>query len=159
MNVTEIVLGSALAALLLLLAGYYAWRQKRILASLGPDDPAWNPEDRVYIRKQAIRRLWCSGLMVIFAFMLVGSFFLEQARPEANPNQQDAPEQKEYLWQVTIYWMVALLLLFAIVTLAALDIVAISRFAHRKTRQLEADRQAIIESHAARYRKDRNGEG
>ena len=56
MDVTEIVLGSLLAALLLLLAGYYAWRQKRILASLGPDDPTWNPEDRVYIRKQAIRR-------------------------------------------------------------------------------------------------------
>jgi hypothetical protein len=158
-NATEVILGSLLAALLLLLAGYYAWRQKRILASLRSDDPTWNAEDRLYLRKQAVRRLWCSALMAVFAFMLIGSFFLEQAQPPRDPNQQEVtPEQKEYAWQVTIYWIVALFLLFAIVTLATLDIVAISRFAHRKVRQLDADRQAIIESHAARYRRDRNGD-
>jgi hypothetical protein len=158
-NATEVLFGSLLAALLLFLAGYYAWRQKKILASLSTDDPTWNAEDRVYIRKQAVRRLWCSALMTVFAFMLIGSFFLEQAKPAQEPNQQEVtPEQKEYAWQVTIYWIVALFLLFAIVTLATLDIVAISRFAHRKVRQLDADRQAIIESHAARYRRDRNGD-
>jgi uncharacterized protein HemX len=158
MNPSEIILGCLLAVVLLGLAGYYAWRQKNTLRNLRSDE--WSPEDRVFLRKQVTRRLWCSALMVVFALMLVGWFFLQAAEPPRQENQQEAtPEQREYAWQIALYWTAAFVVLFSMIVLAAMDMVAIGRFARRKQRQLDADRQAILESHVAQYRKNRNGEG
>jgi MFS family permease len=157
-NLAELSLGLLLAALLLVLAGYYALRQRNTLQALNSPDRGWTPEDRLYIRKQAFRRLWCSVLMAFFAVLLVGWFFLDHAKPVLQPEQKEiTPEQEAYAWQVTMYVGLMLLVLFGIGVLAALDVAAISRFAHRKRRQLDADRQAVIESHAARYRQERDG--
>jgi hypothetical protein len=156
---TEIILGSLLAAGLVALAGYYAWRQKKTLESLRTDASAWSPEDREFARRQARRRLWCSALMVLFAALLVGWFFVESAKPPGVEDQEGpTPEQRAYAWQAAMYLTAALVVLFAIVTLAVLDMGAISRFAHRKRRQLDADRQAVLEEHLARFRRDRNGQ-
>ena len=159
MSTTEIILGSLLAAGLVALAGYYAWKQTKTLQSLRSDSSNWSAEDREFVRKQARRRLWCSALMVVFAAFLVGWFFVESAKPPKDENQQrPTPEQEAYAWQAALYVTASLIVLFAIVVLAVLDVGAISRFAHRKQRQLEADRQAILEQHLARLRRDRNGE-
>jgi len=156
---TEIILGSVLAAGLVALAGYYAWRQKNTLQSLRTNAFDWSAEDRDFLRRQARRRLWCSALMVLFAALLVGWFFVESAKPPRQEDQErPTPEQEAYAWQAALYVTAALVVLFAIVTLAVLDVGAISRFAHRKQRQLEADRRMILEEHLARLRRDRNGE-
>lgn len=157
MNASEIILGSALAVVLVGIAGFYAWRQRNTLGQLRSDE--WSPEDRVYLRKQVRRRLWCSALMVVFALMLIGWFFIQATEPPRQENQQEAtPEQREYAWLIAIYWTAAFVVLFTMVILAAMDMVAIGRFARRKQRQLDADRQAILENQLAQYRKNRNGE-
>ncbi len=72
METAELVFGSVLVVVLLSLAGYYGWRQVRTLRSLkSPDDRS--AEERRFVRRQAWLRLVGSGLMVIFAGLLVGS--------------------------------------------------------------------------------------
>lgn len=146
----EILFGSVLAVMLVALAAYYAWRQKGVLQMLRATTNL-SLEDRLYLRRQVSRRLWCSLLMLVFAAMLVGSFFL---RYEAPGEGAEKDAQREFAWQVTLYWAGALLVLFGIIALAAGDIWAIARFARRKQRQLESDRRAILESH---IHPDRNG--
>src|SRR5262245_66488974 len=98
----EIILGSLLAAVLVCLACYYAWRQLGTLKMIR--DPSWSPEDRLFARKQVRRRLWCSVLMFLFAVMLVGWFFLDSGRPPEPANEGEiTPEQREYAWQVALY--------------------------------------------------------
>ena len=50
-----------------------------------------------------------------------------------------------------------LLLVFAMILLAAFDFWAIARFGIRHHRQIQEDRRAMLESHAARLRSQRNG--
>ncbi len=158
MNAIELIVGGLFALLLVVLAVYFAWRQTKVLQALRSLDVGWTADDRHYLGKQARRRLWCSALMIVLAAMLVGSYFLDQAKPARDPNHKEiTQEQKDYAWQMTLYWGMALLVVFTLVTLAAMDIVAIGRFAHRKARQLEGDRQAILEAHLAQFRRERNG--
>lgn len=72
----QLVFGSSLVVILLALAGYYAWRQRQALRGLREADDV-PLEDRRYARRMAWRRLVGSGLMAVFAGMLVGSFFLQ----------------------------------------------------------------------------------
>src|SRR5204863_5194109 len=64
-----------IVVVLLVLAGYYGWRQVQALRRLrsAGDLPQ---EERTYIRHQAWRRLFCCGLMVLLAGMLIGSSVL-----------------------------------------------------------------------------------
>ena len=168
MNPSEIIFGSFLIVLLLALAGYYAWRQKNTLKLLRQQvDLA--PEDRAYLHRQVRRRLLCSILMVVFAGLLVGWFFMsgdvhnleptEKQKLEAGQQVATNPEQKESVQFFTLYVIMVFAVLFAILFLAALDILATARFGLRHVRKLEADRRATLDDQVALLRKQRNGQG
>jgi hypothetical protein len=163
MNPKEIIFGGILAAVLLGLAGYFAWRQKNTLGKLREQD--LDPEDRLYIYRQVQRRLLCSVLMVVLAGMLVGWFFLEsQVRSEVagvqkvdEPGPPDA-ERRNTIRVFTFYWIAFLLVLLVILFLAAGDLLATARFGLRQQRRLEAERRTVLESETARLRRERNGQ-
>jgi hypothetical protein len=161
---TQIVFAAFLIVVLLGLAAYYAWRQVQALRGLRGQENLPR-EDRLYVRNQAWRRLACSGLMVVFAGILAGSFFIEGPAEEladqrAAARERGEPEDPGQQWFAKFYgyyWTVALLVLLAMVLLALYDLVAIRRFGARHFRQLQADRRAMIERQAARLREERDG--
>jgi hypothetical protein len=139
----ELTSGIVLAVVLLGLAGFFAWRQMRALQALRTQE-ALSREDRRYHRSQAWRRIAGSVIMALCAGLIIGWFFLE-----------DWLKQSAKL--SVLYWSTCLLLVLAIILLAAVDFWAIARYGLRHHRQLQADRQAMLESHAARLRSQRNG--
>ena len=162
MNPFELASGIALVAILLGLAGFFAWRQFRTLR-LVKNDPSLSPEDRHYLLGQVKRRLLSSFLMVIFAGFLVGSYFLdadfrrlhgELDQPPAWP--EDEAASKDFLRFFTWYWISALMVLLAIVLLAAVDFASTARFGARHQRQLLDDHRAMLQSEAERLRRQRD---
>jgi TRAP-type C4-dicarboxylate transport system permease small subunit len=156
-----------LIAVLLGLAGYYAWRQVRTLRELR-HETMMPPEDWRYLRNQAWRRLACSALMVAFAAMLAGTFFGIESAMQELVNLGEAlsvqgkkppltPEQQRLVNLWAAYWIVALLILLGMLGIALYELIAIRRFARRHFRKLQADRRAMIERQAARLREGRNG--
>ena len=164
MSLTQILFTALLILVLLALAGYYAWRQVQTLRGLRHDD-VMPPEDRRYLRHQAWRRLACSALMVVFAGLLAGSFFVEfraqdlvdigDAARARNERPDLDPEQRRFVNFYTLYWVSALLVLLGMMGTALYDLVAIRRFGQRHFRKLQADRRAMIERQAARLRQER----
>jgi len=166
METAELLFGGVLVVVLLSLAGYYAWRQVRTLRSLKvPDDRS--EEERRFLRGQAWRRLVGSGLMVIFAGLLVGSVAfnaslrrLADRDEEARRNDQERtldPEEWEFAHTYAVYWIVCMLVLLAILATATLDLLAIRRFGRRQISKIQSDRREMIEREVARMRRDRNG--
>ncbi len=169
MSLQQTVATALLIAVLLGLAGYYAWRQVRTLRALR-DETMLPPEDWRYARNQAWRRLVCSALMVAFAAMLAGTFFGIESAMQELVNLGDAasargekpplsPEQQRLVNIWAVYWSAALLILLGMLGIALYDLIAIRRFGQRHFRQLQADRRAMIERQAARLREGRNGHG
>jgi hypothetical protein len=164
---TYVVSAVLLIAVLVGLAGYYAWRQVQALRGLRRAENM-PPEDRSYVRNQAWRRLACSALMVVFAGLLAGSFITEpliqplldfgDAAHERNEHPVLNPEQKQLFHDYTLYWVAALLVLMGMMGLALFDILAIRRFGQRHFRKIQADRRAMIERQAARLRERRYGD-
>jgi hypothetical protein len=150
------------------LSGYYAWRQIQTLRRLRQVHNL-PPIERQYQHRQAWRRLFGCGLMLVFAVLLLGSFALEEPTriliEQRQAAQQDGeppeltPEQKSIARLFGGYWIVLLLLLLALLVTAAIDLLATRRFGMRQFRQLQADRRAMIERQAARLRGQRNGFG
>jgi hypothetical protein len=139
----ELTSGIALAVALFGAAVFFAWRQKGSLQALrGPE--VLSPEDRRYHRNQAWRRLACSLVMAVCAGLIAAWFVLED-------------QLKQSLEWFAVYWIMVLVLVFAILCLAAFDFLAIARFGLRHHRQIQDDRRAMLESHAARLRSQRNG--
>lgn len=165
MSIVEIAFGVFLILLLLALAGYYAYRQRNTLRLIR-SEPELSPQDRVYLFRQVRRRLLSSVLMVVFAGLLVGWFFLERdvGQLEPTPEQKAQaekvdldPTQKDSIRFFTLYVVVVFLVLFAILFLAALDIMATAKFGLRYHRRLAADHRTDLEKVAAELRKHRNG--
>jgi hypothetical protein len=163
----EIIFTAVLIVVLVGLAGYYAWRQVQALRGLRRQENM-PPDDRRYVRNQAWRRLACSGLMVVFAGLLAGWFFLgpvvenniargDAARAEQSEGPVFGAAEKPFVRFVIAYWIIALLVLLGMVILALCDILAIRRFGARHFRKLQADRRAMIERQAARLRHEGNG--
>jgi hypothetical protein len=166
---SQIVFTSLLIVVLLALAGYSAWRQWRILQSAEGQNEL-PPEDRLFIRRQVRRRLWCAGLMVLLAGLLALSFVLEgpanqlvaqgeAAHKRSGEPQPFDPEQQRFFHLWSGFWIVTLLVLLGIIVLAGLDLIAIRRYGQRHLRQIQADRRAMIEEQIARVRSQRNGHG
>jgi uncharacterized membrane protein YfcA len=163
-SLNQILFASLLIVVLAGLAVYYAWRQVKTLLELRHDENL-PPEDRRYLRNQAWRRLACSGLMLAFAGLLVGSFFIEfpaqdlvnlgEAAHARNERPDLDPEQQRFFNFYTLYWVTALLVLLGMMATALYDLLAIRRFGQRHFRKLQADRRAMIERQAARLRQDR----
>lgn len=160
----EFILGCLLAAVLVGLAVFFARAQFKTFANLR-EPSALAVDDRLYLRKQALRRLLCCFLMVVFAGMLVGWFFLEESlsrppdqeelerRALARPQELVKHKGKEQTLRIiTVYWAAALIVLFAMLFLAAIDLMATARFGLRHHRQLESEKKAILEDEVARWR-------
>jgi hypothetical protein len=163
---TQLTFGSILVAVLLALAGYFTWAQVRTFRRLRvvSDMPS---EERGYQRRQAWRRLIGCGLMVVFAGLLVGSFWLEKPAQELIEQREAAadggeppdftPAQRDFARLFGWYWITLLIVLLAILAVAAVDLLATRSYGLRQFRQLQADRRAMIEHQAARLRHQRNG--
>jgi hypothetical protein len=166
---TQIAFTSLLIVVLLGLAGFSTWRQWRTLQTEeGQTD--LSAEDRIFIRQQVRRRLWCAGLMVLLAGLLALSFVLEgpanqlvaqgeAAHKRSGEPQPFDPEQQRFFHLWSSFWIVTLLVLLVIIVLAGLDLIAIRRYGQRHLRQIQADRRAMIEAQIARFRSQRNGHG
>jgi hypothetical protein len=163
MNPAEIIFGSLLVAVLLGLAGYFAWRQKKTLEK--PREHDLSPEDRLYVYTQVRRRLLCCVLMALLGVMLAGWLVLESRfRTEAvaaekrvdDPGPDDV-ERRNSVRLFTFYWIAFLLVLLVVLFLAAADLVATARFGLRHRRQLEVEHRDMLESQTLRLRRERNG--
>lgn len=168
MNPDELALILIFVTILLGLAGYFGWRQVQTLRKLAAEPPG-DAEDRRYLRTQAYRRLFCSGLMAVFAGLLIGWIFLDQRYrniqaqvPQgaaALPEGQLTEEQKDFVRLFSVYWIVALLILLVLVALAAVDFWAIARYGLSQRRRLQEDHRALLaEQVAARRKQQRNGQ-
>lgn len=156
-----------LVVLLLGLAGYYAWRQRQTLRSLRDGGEELSADEDRYLRGRAWRRLAGSLLMLLFAGLLTGSFFLEgraqelaqrgaQARTEGTQPVFDDSERR-FLNLYALYWIALLLGLLAILGMAGYDFWATRAYGLRHYRQLQADRRAMIAQQTALLRLERNG--
>jgi len=164
-NPVESVSLVALIVVLLGIAGYMTWRQVRALRGLA-ELPA---EERPHQHRQARRRLFSSALMVVFAGMLIGYFFLyptyrEVTRQVEGRNQLEnppplTPEQEQFLRLFTWYWSAAFLVLLLLVSLAVVDFWATARFGLRSHRRLQADHRAQLQAEVQRFRNRRDGNG
>lgn len=159
MNVTQILFGSLLVAVLIGLAGYYGWRQLRVLRQ--PADPA--DEMLTYQRRQARLRLFGAGLMTLLALLLAGALlFLEEAAQELadrGPIEAEAPRHRDFVNFYTIYWIIFLIVLLLFLVVASLDFWHTRNFARRQYQRLQADRRAMIEQQAAKLRAGKNTNG
>jgi hypothetical protein len=159
---TQLIFGTVLVLVLVGFAAYAAWKQWQVLVRLRTDDDS-SPDERQFMRRMAWRRITCSALMVIFAGMLIGSYFIEPAEPaqRAADAAGENPEAKPVLNREQrvfgYYWILALLVLLGVITLAAVDLLATRRFGLRQYRQIQADRRAMIATQVARLRRERNG--
>ena len=170
MNPDELGLRLIFVAVLLGLAAYFGWRQVQTLRKLASQEVG-DAEDRRYLRTQAYRRLFCSGLMVVFAGLLVGWIFLDERYREIHAQAQQAQpgagdgsgttlteEQKDFVRLFSVYWIVALLILLVLVALAAVDFWAIARYGWSQHRRLQADHRALLAEQVARRKQERNGQ-
>jgi uncharacterized membrane protein YjgN (DUF898 family) len=157
----ELTFSLVVIVVLVLLAGYFGWQQVQTLRGLRrqPEQP---DEDRHYLRRQAIRRLVCCGLMLVLAGMFVGNLLIEptfQDMTRQQPAGEASEEQKDFARFFTAYWGAFMLVLFTLIALAGFDFWAIARFGLRHRRQLQADHRASLHAEIARLRRQRNGEG
>jgi hypothetical protein len=162
----ELAFHLVLIVLLLFLAGYFGWKQFQTLRGLRRSTET--AEDRRFLRRQAIRRLVCCGLMLLLAGLIMGNLFLdtsyremlqERERGRERGVEAVAEEHRDFARFFTAYWAATLFVLFTLITLAGFDFWAIARFGMRQRRQLQADHRAILHEEIARFRRQRNGEG
>jgi hypothetical protein len=164
---SDLAFRAIVVPVLVLLAVYFGWQQVRALRGLA-GQPDLDLEDRLYIRRQAARRLVCSALMVILAGLLIGSFFLEaplqqveQERAAQNLQGENVPIEPghwAFLQNFTAYWSIILLVLMIMLFLVAVDLWAIARFGERHRRQLRADLQETLAREVAKLRQQHNGQ-
>jgi hypothetical protein len=162
-NPAELAFGAVVVPVLLGLAGYFAWRQRRTLQSLRTN-PDLSPDERGYLRAQAWRRLACCALMVILAGLLAGSYFFEgprleweEVRKQAAPGEEPQDEYRTFARYFVLYLIMILLVLLLLLVLMVVDVFAIARFAARQHRKLREDYRAALQSEITRLRGERNG--
>ena len=150
----EIVFGSLLVAVLLLLSCYFGWRQLAALRRLREQNLPG--EEAQYERSRARRRLVSCGFLLLLGLLLGGDLLWidpaahELAYGQASEAERTA-EQKQLirLWVGT--WITLLVLLLVVVGLAAVDLWATRRHAFRK---FQADRRWMLQRQAGRLREE-----
>jgi len=155
----ELTLGIGLAGLLVAVAGYFAYRQQQTLRQLRHDTDL-SLDDRRYLHRQVVRRLFSSVLLVILAGFLAGWYFLEPDMEAlsgpVNPAGEIPESAKEALRFFAYYWIAAMLVFLVVLVLAVYDILATARFGARHRRQLAEDRRATLEAEVERLQRDRH---
>jgi len=163
MEHTEITVGTLLVVLLVGMAAFFIWRQRRTLhPRLSVDE--LSSEDRRYSRSQVWRRLACSLLMLVLAALLTIWMFsyggpVSDLMAQGKPDSELEPEQTLLLSQSLTLVNLMLVVLLGIIILAGWDLLAIRHYGRRHMRQIQADRRAMIEDQIARVRSERNGYG
>jgi hypothetical protein len=162
---SEYFFAALIIIVLLGMAGYYAWRQVRLLQKLRRDD--FTPEDRSYYRGQAWRRLVGCALMLVMAALLIASYGFgqeqqaEQVTHAGKAATGDKPaltdENRRFLQQYSQFWIIFTLVLLAWVCLAFFDVWTIRRYGKRQFRQIQAEHRAELENQVAQLRSQRNG--
>jgi hypothetical protein len=153
----ELTVGIALAVLLVGVAVYFAYRQQQTLKQLGQDTEL-SADDRHYLYRQVVRRLFGSVLMIVLAGFLVGWYFLpdmEALRP-AEPDAEMPESVKQALRILTYYWIAALMVFLVVLVLAVYDMLATARYGARHRRQLVDDRRAALKADIERLQRDRH---
>lgn len=161
MTISQVLFGAALVPGLLLAAGLFAWKQRRLLKRLGAPDQDVGQEEQLYLRKQAVRRLICSALMTVLAILLtVALLFLEdpaQRLADQAPGGDLTPEQKQFVRLYSYFWIVLLLVLFAMLVLAALDYRATRHYGLQQYQRIQTERRALIHQELEHLRNRSSG--
>ena len=166
MGIGQFVFGVLIVVVTAALGAYYAWRQLQTLRRLRAD-AALPDDERRFLRNQAWRRLAGAVLMLVFAGLFVGIFFLEEpimqivrqgedARAHAETGRLDQ-SQKDFVRGYFGYVIVLLLLVLGFIAIAGYEIFAIRRYSVRQMRRIQDDRRAMIARETARIRRERNG--
>jgi uncharacterized membrane protein YjgN (DUF898 family) len=162
----QLVFGIVIVIVTAGLGVYYAWRQVQTLRRLRADR-AMADDERHFQRSQAWRRLAGAVLMLVFAGLFVGMFFLEEPimqivqQGEENHARGETSQlnssQKDLVREYFGYWIVLLLLVLGFIAIAGYEIFAIRRYSVRQMRRIQDERRAMIASETARLRRERNG--
>jgi uncharacterized iron-regulated membrane protein len=160
---TQILFGIALVVVLLGVAGFYGWRQVRLLRDLPPEGLG---EEELHLRRRAWRRLISCVLMVVLAVLLAGALLYLEEPAQRLADQVDAlgpqaaemPEHRAFVNFYSYYWIAFLLVLLVLVVLAGFDLWAVRRFGLRQLRRLQEDRRAMIARQSALLRERRDQE-
>jgi cell division protein FtsB len=165
---TELLVESLAILVLLGLAGGFAWQQLRLRRRLGQPGTPLPPAEQAHLRAQVRRRLLGSGMLVLLAGLLAGSFFLEGRLQQVHRERQEqtahgvpAPvraEHRLFLGQFTLYWLTALLVLFGLLLVVLADLRATVRFSQQQRRQLNQEWQQTLAQELARWRRQGNGQ-
>jgi hypothetical protein len=143
-----IALGIVIAAVMVAVAGYFAWMQQMTLNTLRFDLKI-SSEHRRYLLKQAWRRLFGSIVLVVLAGMLVGSVFLNY-----DPTQLSRDEVRFLVFYATTM----LLLVLVILALAVFDFWATARHNVQQQRALFREHQEMLEAELEERRQRRQAE-
>ena len=161
MGWSQIVFGALLVVVLLLLAGYYGWRQFEALRRLRSQ--TLPGEEARHERSKAYRRLVSCGLLLFLGLLLAGTLLwlepatqkiIDDAKGEAIPEYTVAQKQLLRIWGGA--WVAILILLLIVVAFAAVDLWSTRSHAFRQIRKLQADRRAMIQRQTMRLREERD---
>jgi len=150
------------------IAAVFAWQEVLALRGLRTSANV-TPEDQVYIRRKAWRRLFGCALLVAIAVLISGWYLTGQdagidalgdqlKEQAAVGDKQPRPEQELAKRFYAYYWITTLLLLLCLVLVAAVDFWAIRRYSARAFRRLHDDRRAMLEHQLAELRRERGRE-
>ncbi len=148
---------------LLLVAGIFGWRQVRMIGWLR-EQSHLSLEDRIYFRRQVVRRLLGCLLLAILAAQIGGLFYFDlfgrldqigakgdQAKADAEAKgikvkPEDLDDQdREFLNFGLTYLMFMALTILVMMLVAIMDVMAIRRYGMRHRRRIREDRQAMLE--------------
>src|SRR5262245_33153883 len=146
------------------LATYFARQQWRALKRLRQAENI-HPEEHRYQRLHAGRVFICCVLMILVAGMVGGWYVLgldaqyEAIRQQAEEQADQELGTLQHRWVTffALYWILAILFLLGMIYIGLMDYWAVRRFGLKQTRQLQADRRAMLERQMALLRAERNG--
>ena len=162
----EWVAMSLVAALMLLVGGYYLYTSLRTLRRTTPQFEML-PDERRFLRRQARRRMANSALMLLLAGLLIGAYAAGlPARADQIGRQRELAavdgvkpplndEQRQFVRFFGGFVIAMLILLGVIVLVAGLDMWATRQYALFKLREIQSGRRAMIEHQLAKWREER----
>jgi hypothetical protein len=150
----EITLGTAFAILTVAVAVFFIYRQQATLRSVRTDTRT-PPEERRFLIRQSIRRIFSCCMLILLAVMVFGSLFLDYEPLSKPVDELPLAEQaaaKDAFRFLSIYVMSLLLLLMAVMVLAILDLWATARHGMWQKTQLLQEHQDALEAELAELR-------
>ena len=154
MDTLQSAVAIVIASIMLATATYFIWRQRVTLRTMESDSRI-ALDQRRYLLKQCQRRLFGSVVLVLLAFMMFGSLFLDY-QPADRPLKEMPLEEQEAAKQsvrfLSVYWMTFLLALMAVMALAVFDLWATVRHGVRLRKQLLQEHQEMLEAELEEHR-------